>query len=55
MDIMECVVRLAVEAKRREKVQERESTAGQGQACKSVSEKRSCLRRPERRALTNKT
>ena len=31
MDIMECIFRQAVEAKRREKVQERESTAGQGQ------------------------
>ena len=31
MDIMDCIVRLAVEAKRREKVQERESTAGQVQ------------------------
>ena len=28
MDVMECIFRQAVEAKRREKVQERESTAG---------------------------
>ena len=31
MDIMECIFRQAVEAKRREKVQERKSTAGQVQ------------------------